>query len=51
MRYRLSPILALVPVALTAQAVRYEVSVPTPALHLLHIKADFPSGGKDTLYL
>ena len=51
MRYRLSPILAFVPVALTAQAVRYEVSVPTPALHLLHVTADFPSGGKDTLYL
>ena len=43
--------LAIPPVAVSAQAVRYEVSVPTPALHLLHVKADFPSGGKDTLYL
>jgi len=39
------------PSLLSAQAVRYEVSVPTPALHLLHIKADFPTGGKDTLFL
>jgi predicted metalloprotease with PDZ domain len=36
---------------LAGQAVRYEVSVPTPGDHLFHVKAEFPSAGKDTLYL
>lgn len=35
----------------TAQSVRYEVAVTDPASHLFHVTADFPSGGKDTLYL
>ncbi len=35
----------------TAQVVRYEVSVLSPGAHLFHVKAEFPSDGKDTLYL
>jgi predicted metalloprotease with PDZ domain len=34
-----------------AQAVRYEVAVTDPASHLFHVTAEFPSSGKDTLYL
>src|SRR6266566_4339761 len=34
-----------------AQAVRYEVSVASASAHLFHVKADFPTGGKDTLYV
>jgi len=34
-----------------AQSVRYEVAVTDPASHLFHVTAEFPSGGKDTLYL
>lgn len=37
------------PGLVTAQAVRYEISVPAPASHLLHVKAEFPAGGRDTL--
>ncbi len=40
---------AATPVA--AQSVRYEVAVTDPASHLFHVTAEFPSGGKDTLYL
>ncbi|MGH7672310.1 MAG: M61 family metallopeptidase [Gemmatimonadales bacterium] len=43
----------LVPAAapLAGQTVRYEVSVPSPASGLLHVTAEFPAAGKDTLYL
>jgi predicted metalloprotease with PDZ domain len=41
----------LAPVALGAQAVRYEVSVVSPSAHLYHVKAEFPARGKDTLYV
>ncbi|HMG18287.1 MAG TPA: PDZ domain-containing protein, partial [Gemmatimonadales bacterium] len=34
-----------------AQSVRYEVAVTDPASHLFHVTAEFPSAGKDTLYL
>jgi predicted metalloprotease with PDZ domain len=34
-----------------AQTVKYEVSVPSPADRLFHVKADFPATGKDTLFL
>ena len=40
---------AATPIA--AQSVRYEVAVIDPASHLFHVTADFPAGGKDTLYL
>ncbi len=33
----------------SAQAVRYEVSVASPAAHLFHVKAEFPAAGTDTL--
>lgn len=33
----------------SGQAVRYEVSVPSPAAHLYHVKAEFPTTGMDTL--
>ena len=38
-------------VPLAAQAVRYQVAVTAPALRLFHVTAEFPAGGKDTLYL
>ncbi len=41
----------LVASPLTGQTVRYELSVPAPAEHLFHVKADFPAAAKDTLYL
>src|SRR5207244_11286115 len=31
--------------------VRYEISVPEPATRLFHVRADFPTRGKDTLYV
>ena len=34
---------------LSAQAVRYEVSFPDRAARLLHVRAEFPSAGRDTL--
>ncbi len=40
-----------VAVPLSAQTVKYEVSVPAPAEKLFHVKAEFPAAGKDTLYL
>ncbi|MGH7700444.1 MAG: M61 family metallopeptidase [Gemmatimonadales bacterium] len=36
---------------LGAQAVRYDVSVTTPASRLFHIRAEVPAGARDTLYL
>jgi len=36
---------------LTAQTVRYELSVPAPAERLFHVKAEFPAAAKDTLYV
>ena len=33
----------------STQAVRYEVSVGSTAAHLFHVKAEFPTGGTDTL--
>src|SRR5258705_10865275 len=53
-RFRVALPLALAALAPTrgmAQAVRYEVSAPVASGHLFHVKADFPTGGKDTLYL
>jgi predicted metalloprotease with PDZ domain len=41
----------LIAVPLSAQTVSYEVSVPSPATHLFHVKAEFPSRGRDTLFL
>ena len=44
----------LVAVPLSAQTtapVKYEVSIPSPAAHLFHLSAEFPSGGKDTLFV
>jgi len=40
----------LVAVPLSAQTVKYEISIPSPSANLLHVKAEFPAGGKDTLY-
>jgi predicted metalloprotease with PDZ domain len=41
----------LIAVPLSAQTVNYEVSVPSPAAKLFHVKAEFPARGRDTLYL
>src|SRR5205807_1975089 len=41
----------LVALPLSAQTVNYEVSVPSPAAKLFHVKAEFPARGRDTLYL
>ncbi len=41
----------LLAVPLSAQTVRYEVSVPAPATKLFHVKVEFPAAGRDTLYL
>src|SRR5207249_7369646 len=44
----------LVAVPLSAQttaSVKYEVSIPSPAARLFHVSAEFPSRGKDTLYV
>ena len=35
--------------SLAAQAVRYEISVPDRAARLIHVRADFPTSGRDTL--
>ncbi|HEX9704965.1 MAG TPA: PDZ domain-containing protein [Gemmatimonadales bacterium] len=46
--------LALLIVAATplcGQAVRYEVSVPSPESRWFRVKAEFPAAGKDTLFL
>src|SRR5881392_3328096 len=47
-------LLLLVAVPLSAQRVapvQYEISVPAVATRLFHLRADFPTRGKDTLYL
>ncbi|HMC19533.1 MAG TPA: hypothetical protein VKH16_09895, partial [Gemmatimonadales bacterium] len=47
-------LLLLVAVPLSAQRVapvQYEISVPAVATRLFHVRADFPTRGKDTLYL
>jgi len=47
-------LLLLVAVPQSAQRVapvQYEISVPAPATRLFHVRADFPTRGKDTLYL
>ena len=41
----------LIAVPLSAQTVRYEVSVPAPAARLFHVTTEFPTRGRDTLYL
>ena len=41
----------LIAIPLSAQTVNYEVSVPSPAAQLFHVKAEFPARGRDTLYL
>ncbi|HXL11438.1 MAG TPA: hypothetical protein VN955_08575, partial [Gemmatimonadales bacterium] len=41
----------LVAVPLSAQTVSYEVSIPSPAAKLFHVRAEFPARGRDTLYL
>lgn len=52
-RSRLTLAVALVGATspLAAQVVRYEVSVAGSSANLFHVKAEFPAGGKDTLYL
>src|SRR3989442_188072 len=42
-------ITVLVTVPLSAQTVKYEISIPSPATNLIHVKAEFPASGKDTL--
>lgn len=42
-------LMLLIAVPLSAQSVRYEVSVPDPASHLYHVEAAFPTSGTDTL--
>src|SRR2546426_7810096 len=44
-------ITVLVTVPLSAQTVKYEISIPSPATNLVHVKTEFPTGGKDTLYV
>ncbi|HYT72223.1 MAG TPA: PDZ domain-containing protein [Gemmatimonadales bacterium] len=51
MRHCVAWLVAVPLVPLSAQAVRYEVSVPSPAAHLFHVAAEFPARGKDTLYV
>jgi predicted metalloprotease with PDZ domain len=41
--------LLLVAVPLSAQSVRYDVSITDPAAHLFHVEAAFPAGNVDTL--
>src|SRR5437016_6014450 len=38
-------------VPLSAQTVKYEVSIPSPATNVFHVTAEFPAGGRDTLYV
>lgn len=44
-------LLALVALPLSAQTVRYQVSIPDPAAKLFHVEATFPVAGLDTLYV
>src|SRR5207253_5238703 len=41
----------LVAVPLSAQTVKYAISIPSPATNLVHVKTELPTGGKDTLYV
>ncbi len=41
--------LVLSSTSLTAQAVRYDVSFPDRAARLIHVRAEFPAAGRDTL--
>ena len=47
------PLSAAAPAPAPAQTapVKYEVSVPAPATRLFHVRAEFPTRGKDTLYV
>ncbi|HEV8380316.1 MAG TPA: PDZ domain-containing protein [Gemmatimonadales bacterium] len=49
-RHLLALLVVLAP-RLQAQVVRYEVAVTTSGSPLFHVTADFPTAGKDTLYL
>ncbi|HEY6784382.1 MAG TPA: hypothetical protein VI159_05490, partial [Gemmatimonadales bacterium] len=42
---------ALIALPLSAQTVRYQVSVPDPSNQLFHVEATFPTPGVDTLYV
>jgi len=42
---------ALIALPLSAQSVRYQVSVPDPGNKLFHVEATFPTSGLDTLYV
>src|SRR5204862_922279 len=45
-------LLAAVPLsAQTVTPVKYDVSVPAPSTRLFHVSAEFPTRGKDTLYV
>src|SRR2546426_3418163 len=44
-------ITVLVTVPLSAQPVKYGFSIPSPATNLVHVKTEFPTGVKDTLYV
>ena len=44
-------LLALIALPLSAQTVRYHVSVPDPTTKLFHVEATFPAAGVDTLYV
>jgi len=48
---RLAVLSTLLTSPLSAQAVRYTVSVPAPATRLFHVAAEFPAAGRDTLLL
>src|SRR5207244_13604029 len=47
------PLSAAAPAPAPAQTapVKYEVSLPAPATRLFHVRAEFPTRGKDTLYV
>ena len=44
-------LLALAALPLSAQTVRYQVSIPDPTTKLFHVEATFPAAGLDTLYV
>jgi len=48
-RWLCAPFLIAIP--LSAQTVKYEVSVASASAHLLHVAAEFPTRGRDTLYV
>ena len=46
------PLLALlIAIPLSAQTINYDVSMRSPAARLLHVAAEFPARGKDTLFV